>query len=534
MLTFAEQFYVMATKDNFPLFHLIKSLSKSEKRNFRLYVNRLASSDYAKFLQLFNALDRQQHYNEKDLLAKNPAIKKMQLANLKAHLYKQLLISLRLFYRSNDMEISIREQLDCARVLYNKGLYSQSLKVLEKAKMKAKKYHRTYLFQNIVEYEKMIESQYVNQDIKERARDLSEESERISLINRNISIFSNAAITLYGYFLQNGHVRSLEDMQKVKRLYDNLNLRQTEEQQLTTFDERLHLYMARVRYYNLVQDFPNCYRYAEKWVSLFRECSEMIEPLAGYYLKGVELLLNALFYARSFSRFSKELKALDSVPERKQLWQHENTRVLYHQILLTNHINFAFLKGEYQEGLSLVSKSQTFLSDYENMLGKHEILIFYYKLACLYFGAENYRKSIDFLNKIINEKEVNFRGDLHTFARILLAICYYEMGEYDYLESLLLRFRLWLSKAKELYHAPKLLLTLMKKLPYLSASEQEEELLKVLKQMKMLQVDRFERRAFLYLDIISWLESKIERTPICEIVCRKYQEYMCRRKIIKS
>ena len=34
----------------------------------------------------------------------------------------------------------------------------------------------------------------------------------------------------------------------------------------------------------------------------------------------------------------------------------------------------------------------------------------------------------------------------------------------------------------------------------------------------------FERRAFLYLDIISWLESKINNTPVDQIIRSKYLE----------
>jgi hypothetical protein len=32
----------------------------------------------------------------------------------------------------------------------------------------------------------------------------------------------------------------------------------------------------------------------------------------------------------------------------------------------------------------------------------------------------------------------------------------------------------------------------------------------------------YERRAFLYLDIISWLESKIENKPVSQIIQNKY------------
>jgi hypothetical protein len=50
-------------KDN--LFVLVKSLTKSEKRQFRLYVGRMGSNEDSKFLNLFQSLDKMNRYNEK-------------------------------------------------------------------------------------------------------------------------------------------------------------------------------------------------------------------------------------------------------------------------------------------------------------------------------------------------------------------------------------------------------------------------------------------------------------------------------------
>ena len=41
-------------------------------------------------------------------------------------------------------------------------------------------------------------------------------------------------------------------------------------------------------------------------------------------------------------------------------------------------------------------------------------------------------------------------------------------------------------------------------------------------QLLPLKDSRFEGRAFYYFDIISWLESKIEKKPVEEIVQRKF------------
>lgn len=85
------------------------------------------------FWHFFNLMDKMDDYNE-DVILKSGIVKKQQLSNLKAHLYKQVLISLRLNPVNQNIRVQIREQLDFATILYHKGLYKQSLKILEKGK----------------------------------------------------------------------------------------------------------------------------------------------------------------------------------------------------------------------------------------------------------------------------------------------------------------------------------------------------------------------------------------------------------------
>src|SRR5437763_1068658 len=120
------------------LFILIQSLTKAEKRYFSLYISRQQSRESAKFKQLFDYLEKTNVYDEDVLLKRLPSIKPSQLANLKAHLYYELMTSLRLFHLARNMDIQIREQIDFARILYNRGLVLQSLRVLDKAKTLAK------------------------------------------------------------------------------------------------------------------------------------------------------------------------------------------------------------------------------------------------------------------------------------------------------------------------------------------------------------------------------------------------------------
>jgi hypothetical protein len=128
----------MPNRSSDALYQLIKSLEKSEKRNFKLYVKRNSASEELKIIQLFDAMDKMDEYDEGLLLKKNKTIRKQQLSNAKAHLYRQILSSLRLIRNDENIDIQLHEQMDHARILYNKGLYLQSLKVLDRIKENAR------------------------------------------------------------------------------------------------------------------------------------------------------------------------------------------------------------------------------------------------------------------------------------------------------------------------------------------------------------------------------------------------------------
>jgi hypothetical protein len=119
----------MPNRSRDELFQLVKTLEKAEKRNFKLFVKRNSSSDELKIIQLFDALDKMDQYDEEALLKKNKSIRKAQLSNLKAHLYRQILASLRIIKDEDNIDIQLHEQMDHARILYKEAL---SVKILRR------------------------------------------------------------------------------------------------------------------------------------------------------------------------------------------------------------------------------------------------------------------------------------------------------------------------------------------------------------------------------------------------------------------
>jgi len=145
---------MMSNRQADVLFMLIKSLEKAEKRHFKLYINRSsARAGELKVVRLFDLIDKQREYNEDSLLKRMLGVTKSQFANLKTHLYREILASLRLLKRSDSIDLEINELFDYAHILYKKGLYLASLRMLEKAKELARNYDKINIIPQLLSLE---------------------------------------------------------------------------------------------------------------------------------------------------------------------------------------------------------------------------------------------------------------------------------------------------------------------------------------------------------------------------------------------
>ncbi len=506
-------------KDN--LFVLVKSLSKSEKRQFKLYVGRLGGNTDSKFLALFNLLDKLNKYDEKSIL-KSGIVKKAQLSNLKAHLYKQILISLRLNPLHQNTRAQIREQLDFATILYHKGLYKQSLKLLDKAKNTAIDNEEKILAYEIVELEKVIESQYITRSISNRADELTEQAKMLSIQNTITSKLSNLSLQLYGILLKSGYAKNNDEFKEITD-YFNARMPKFKLSELG-FREKLWLYKSHLWYSFLTQNFTISYKYATKWVDLFMKNESMIRLNPVFFLKGYHYLLESLFYTRYHSKFRKELVKFEIIVDKNDLLPKEdNVNVLSFMYLYSNKLNLHFLEGSFREGLPLVDEILKGIKQYKNRIDDHHIMVFYYKIASLYFGAGNCKKCIEYLDKIINNKTLEMREDLLCFSRILSLFAHYEVGLDYHLEVQLKSTYKFLLKMNELNEVQKEMIKFLRTIGDVYPHEFKKEFVKLHTTLKQYEDNPYERRAFLYLDILSWLESKIQNRPIEEVIQEKFR-----------
>ncbi|RTY92020.1 hypothetical protein EKM01_05200 [Flavobacterium sp. RSP46] len=500
------------------LFVLIKSLSKSEKRQFKIFASRLETSSNTKFIELFNVLDKSEVYEEK-LILKSGIIKKVQLSNLKSYLYKQILVSIRLNIPSQNIRYQLREQIDFAAILYNKGLYKQSLKILDKTKILALENDEKLMAYEIVEFEKLIESQYITRSIQGRADELVIQAKELNYRNTISSKLSNLSLQLYGIMLKTGYVKSDEEYTYIDD-YFNKHISKFDEKKFG-FREKYWFYNANLWRSFLVQDFLSCYKYALKWVTLFYDNPSMIHLNPVFFLKGNHYLLESLYMLKYKSKFKKYLLLLEDTIKDSHFPVNDNIASLSFLYLYNNKLNYHILEGTFAEGEYLIPEVLGKLKIHTDHLDEHHEMLFYYKFASIYFGNEKYTDCIFYLEKIINNKNLSMREDLMCFARLLCLIAHYELGKDYYLENQLKNTYKFLIKMNDLHEVQKEIIKFLKNLNSIYPTDIKKEFVKMRTRFIELEKNTYEKRAFLYLDIISWLESKIENRKISDIIKEK-------------
>ncbi|MDN5200701.1 hypothetical protein QQ008_05000 [Fulvivirgaceae bacterium BMA10] len=499
-----------------PLFQLIKSLTKAEKRYFKLLVTRNKSAEDAKFLKLFDLIDKQQEYDEAKILKKESSLKPGQMSNLKAHLYKQILQSLRSHNTSGDISIHIREQIDQATVLYNKCLYKQSFKILEKAKQLAEKNERPLLLLEIIEFEKRLVTKLIEPGMESRVTSIMKESERIQDKLRSLNNFSNLSLKLYSFYMNIGFIRDHKDFEIVNSFFYS-TMPNFQEDQLS-FDEKTYLFSSLVGYYFFIQDDERAYEYAKKWVGMFDDNPDLISSKLEMYIRALNNLLMAQNKLFRYSEFVKSFKKFEDIPRIKNLNLTDNIKLLWFKYASTHRINQHFLLGQFDEGTKIIPEIADNLNGFMDRLDMHYILIFYYKFACMYFGNQEYRKAVFWLNKIINAKNVDLRSDIQSFARILNLICHYELENTDLVDYYILSTYRFMIKKENLYLFQRYILKFLKNLNNIKPDQLNDAFITLRNQLLPLKKNPYEKRAFNYFDIISWLESKIHNRPVQDVI----------------
>jgi hypothetical protein len=496
-----------------PLFRLIKSFSKSEKRSFKMLFGK--GEGDKKFVQLFDEIDKRKEYDE-EKIKQLKLFTAGQLPNLKIQLYNKLLDSLRFTGNNKTAKKQVTEIIDNAHLLYDRCMYADCLRQLEKARVLAHKYDLVTPLVEINELHQQTLRLTLNDKNREFVDDLLGEMSVVVKRLKQINGFTNISLQLNSLYAHTGSTKNEEELKKVK---DFFNRKISEfSAKKSGVEEQLNYYHAITGFYFFIRNFKESEKNALKWVEFIESNNDLKYHRTEFYIKALNSLLvaqNKLFKTTDFNLTHRKLIA---IKRDKKFNLNRNLNLQLFKAIYIHEMNRHFMLGDFKSGVRIVIRHQAEIIRLLPLIDQNTRFLFYYKIACLYIGASQFRQALSWLNKITMMPSTNVREDIQSFARILRLVCYFEMNDDHGIQSNIRSTYRFLLSRKNYGQYENLIIQFLKNL---QGNETQAELKKqfIILQEKMVRISKlkFEKRAFAYFDMIVWLESKVQKRDIQDV-----------------
>jgi tetratricopeptide (TPR) repeat protein len=208
-------------KPSTELHDLIRSLTKSEKRFFKLH-SALQSGD-KNYLRIFDAIDKQKVYDEeaiKKAFAKETFIK--HFPSEKNHLYKLILKALRAYHAEGSVGGLLKQEIKNIEILYDKALYGEANKTLHRAKRIARDNEKFYYWFELLNWEKqLLEEAYESGEFTKDIDALIEEEQTVIEKLRNLAAYHILYSKINYVFRSGGYVRTDEEHAMVEEISEH-------------------------------------------------------------------------------------------------------------------------------------------------------------------------------------------------------------------------------------------------------------------------------------------------------------------------
>ena len=501
----------MSKRSSTELFDLIQSLSKGEKRYFKVHSSRHTIGEENKYVKLFDAICKQKTYDEKHLLANEKYVRQLPL--LKKRLYHSLLKTLEIYHTSIDAEI--RKLLHQAEILYEKALYEQAKKVLRAAKKTCREHNLLTCELEISRWETKIA--WAQDNLEQLGKIISEEKSILGSLE-NLKKYQTINQKIFRIYYQHGIPRHSAAIREIKKLASGPLLKNPKN--ANSFEALHTFYHFQNIYHTMRQDYAKANSSGIKKLELFSEQPEKIKSYTNLYLGDLnDSLISAMMIKdyKQMEMYVTKLRELEHI-----ITSERGKTVLF--FFSYHELNFYIQTGQFQKAVKRIETLEEKFPLYQNKITPAKKAVLYTLFAVSFFGSGNFKKSIFYLNKIRNENMGGVRTDIESFAHVLNVIAHFEKGsDVEFLKSLVRSVYHYLLKRNRLYKFEESLIGFIRK--KLSNVSSQKEFTPIFiewkKELEKIFKDPFEQGGIQDFDFISWLESKIENKSFGEIVRRK-------------
>jgi len=408
------------------LFDLIQSLSKAEKRYFKIEA-RKGGTKSSNYLKLFDAINKMEEYDE-DWLKKQSFVK--HLSAEKAYLYDAMLRSLRNFRSEKSSSAQLSELMLDARYLYARGLYDQSHRLMQKAKKLAYSLQNhtaaleinTFASYFILARKGAQNAEQLEALIKERktlAKIIQEEIE-LSCVADKISLYSHES---YHAFKDDLVAQNINEV-----VSPYLKGRMTESDFSSAFAYRSYLHTM-ANYHRMNQKNDSSNQFTVDLIDFWESIPKIRNEEFHRYLSAIYNLIQKNLLFENYELLTSLLVKLEDAVVQNKTYEGVVFALVSHTRLV-----YYMNTDQFDKAILLADKIKKGLENY-TVINRRRIVLSI-NVAILFFVQGRYKDSKEWLEFIIKKPKLKDRRDLQNIARIIYCIIHLEEERYfDAIES---------------------------------------------------------------------------------------------------
>ncbi len=412
------------------LFDLIATMTKSEKRYFRLAAEADKKNNHDKYVLLFDFINKQKSlpidYNS--FSSKN---KIKNIYALKNVLFKHLLNAIKSYQVENDPNLKIRESMAHTEILRNRNLLDIAGKYIEKNRQNALQGNDPVLYFQLLRQRQFILF-YEEDKFRTQPQKVFEEMDHFLDYSRFMYIVGSLeyAQNVMTYFINHLSTASEQQLEKIKALLVAPEMKEV--LRFPFLKYKLMYYNNLSNYYWLVKDLKNTYVNRELAYQVAKE----------YYLKTKETSPAVIATILNFFGTCIHVNEY-AVLYKEYLWYRKNIQEVQENVIV---FHFRIL---YEYYFKIANGSNYFIYDEKELkkfemaleakgsvmgdgVGKSLILA---EVIHYLFKFKKYKKCVQYIYTFFREA----KGDV--YKKVFLAVdsvrllCYLEMGDFEILKN---------------------------------------------------------------------------------------------------
>lgn len=480
------------------LFSLINSLSKSEKRYFRL----LASPQKGEklYLQLFNCLEKYDAFDlqlQEELKVLFPGT---TIEPARKHLYRILMRSLRQFHTENEIDVQVFNLIQDSRILLNRGLIEPCFDQLEKAKQLSLRYEKFNLYIQAARQELQYLIQLQFEGLKEfnliqKQEKIRELLEFESTLHQHASLYE---VLLLRYW-NNGPVRSLLDSTRLNDLLLEEHYILNSSRFQVFESHQLHLHFQSV-YFLMANDVENSLKTFYELDTLFKNHSHLWKNTPIYYVHLLHGILQTLRRMERWEDMTYFLNQLSNIPALS-----ENLALHIRYLALEHELYRAINTKKLGLAISLVQNPVNKIQQEIVRLPLQIQAQFWLTTSRAWYSVENYTNALQAINQALNLPANSTNRLLYVCSRLMNLLIHAALDNKDYLYYELRSIERKLKANDTLFKTERFVIDLLKHwLKNASVKEFAEDL-------NIFQNDPYEQQLIMELNLNDWVKQMAKK-----------------------